>query len=343
MRGGAGREQHGGGELSFRAVRNRASMGESVTAATEAERRRHFAGRLPWDPEPAPVTSASFGLTWGADPGPGEFASSAPISVPRSRPPQQAQPSPAELEELDRRTATVVHDFNNLLAVIMVCAGEIAADAEGAQLERAEEIRAAARRGTELSRKLLGTSRVAAGAEPDYGARPLAVPAALAGSRRLIERALGSGIQLGVAMAAALPHVEISGAELERVLLNLAANAREAMPAGGVVTIAAELVAVAPGDPALGTGWHVRIDFADDGPGMSAEVAQRALEPYFSTKENAAGSNGLGLAGARSVARSAGGELRIDTRPGAGTTVSILLPAVDAAGGPLSLPARAGC
>lgn len=348
-------------------------MVERATAATDPERRRHFAGRLPWEAEePTDGGAGRRSGPWQDAAAVGEFAGSAPVAMPeRSRPrsqrpraePKLAQPEPGRREplrrgpepvragptepepvppDLGRRSAEVAHDFNNLLAVIMACAGEIAAVAEGAQLERAEEIRAAARRGTELSRRLLGSSRVAAGAGPGCGARPLAVATALAGSRRLIERALGPGIRLGVEIAAALPHVAIGVTELERVLLNLAANAREAMPAGGVVTIAAGLVAIAPGDLALGTGWHVRIDFADDGPGMSAEVARRAAEPYFSTKEGAAGSNGLGLAGARSIARSAGGELRIDARPGAGTTVSILLPAVDAAGGALSLPARAG-
>jgi signal transduction histidine kinase len=159
----------------------------------------------------------------------------------------------------------------------------------------------------------------------------------------MIERPLGSGIQLCIDCDAALPPVALAAADLERILLNLAANARDAMPGGGAVAIAAGAVAIPPGDPSLGTGLHARIGFADTGTGMSPETARRALEPYYSTKR-AAGS-GLGLAGSRELVRSVGGDLRINTRFGGGTTVSIYLPALDARGEPLSLPAtrrRAG-
>jgi signal transduction histidine kinase len=304
-------------------VRNRAAMGESTTAATDRGRRtRHFAGRLPWESGPVP----------------GEFAASAPIATPPRPRPDPMPPTPPELEELGRRTAGVAHDFNNLLSVILVCAGEIAADAEGAHLERAEEILEAARRGAELSRGLLAARRGAPAAEPG----PLAVAEALAGSLKLIERSLGPDIHLRTEMDAVLPRARIAASELERVLLNLAANSREAMPAGGAVTIGAELAAIAPGDPVLGTGWHIRISFTDDGPGMSPEVAGRALEPHFTTKAGPPGTSGLGLAGARTIARAAGGDLRIDSRAGAGTTASIHLPAVDPTGGRLALAGRAG-
>ena len=92
-----------------------------------------------------------------------------------------------------------------------------------------------------------------------------------------------------------------------------------------------------PGDGCLGTGWHVQVSFGDTGTGMSPGVARRALEPYFSTKGGRDG-RGLGLASAHAMLRAAGGDLRINSRPGAGTTVSIYLPAVDLTGEPLALP-----
>jgi len=297
-------------------------MGENATAAT-AERRpeRRFAGALPWEPErdPAPLATA------------------APIVLPERARPKPA-PTAAELEDLGRRTAEVAHDFNNLLSVIMVCASEIAAGG-GEQAERAEEIRAAAERGAALSRGLTTGHREGNEAAP--AVEPVAVPAAIAAAEALLARTLGNRVALAVDCAAALPAVGIAAAELERILLNLAANARDAMPEGGSVAIAAGTVTIPPGDPVLGTGLHVRIAFADSGSGMSAETARRALEPYYSTKQAGAGS-GLGLAGARALVRDAGGELRINTRPGGGTTISIYLPALSPGGEPLALPGAAG-
>ncbi|GIK77924.1 MAG: hypothetical protein BroJett022_16140 [Actinomycetes bacterium] len=240
-------------------------------------------------------------------------------------------PSPAELEDLGRRTAEVAHDFNNLLSVIMVCAGEIAAGGGGEQRERAEEIRAAAERGAELTRGLVGGGRT------DPAPAPVAVTAAIGDAARLIERMLGPRVELSLECEGALPPVALAAPDLERILLNLAANARDAMPDGGAAAIAASAIAVPPGDPILGTGLHVRIGFADTGSGMSPEVARRAVDPYYSTKGGDSGS-GLGLAGSRALVRRAGGDLRINTRIGGGTTVSIHLPALDARGEPLALP-----
>ncbi|HET6831205.1 MAG TPA: ATP-binding protein [Solirubrobacterales bacterium] len=294
-------------------------MAENATATTVTRRpERRFAGGLPWESEP----------------GPGAFATAAPVVLPERAKPRPV-PSAAELEALGRRTAEVAHDFNNLLSVIMVCAGEIAAGG-GEQGERAEEIRAAAERGAALTRSLLGPER--AEREAPRVEPAVAVGAVIDGAAKLIERTLGPRVRLSVECDEALPAVGLAAAELERILLNLAANAGDAMPAGGAAAISSTFAMVPPGDPVLGTGLHVRITFADSGAGMSAEVARRAVEPYFSTKEGAAGS-GLGLAGARALVRAAGGELRIDSQPASGTTVSIYLPALSADGEPLALPA----
>ena len=270
---------------------------------------------------------------------PGRFAGSAPIVLPeRARPRPTSTPSRSELEDLGRRTASVAHDFNNLLSVIMVCAGEIVhGPDDGSFRERAEEIREAAERGAELSRKLLaGGDRVE---RPADEPGPRATATAIIGAMKLLERTVGPDIQVSLVSDGHLPQVRLGPGEIERILLNLATNSRDAMPHGGSIEIRTTVVSIPPGDPHLGTGWHVRIAFADSGIGMAPEVAQRAIEPYFSTKNRGEG-NGLGLASVQALVRGSGGDLRINSRAGRGTTISVYLPALDGKGKPLALPGR---
>ena len=215
------------------------------------------------------------------------FGGSAPIVLPeRAKPRPAPTPTRSELEELGRRTASVAHDFNNLLSVIMVCAGEIVhGPDDGSHRERAEEIRDAAERGAELSRELLaGSGRIE---RPEDAPGPRSPPTTAITRSAEAARASRSDpdVRLSLVSDGHLPRVRLAPGEIERILLNLAANSRDAMPRGGSVAIRTGVVSIPPGDPTLGTGWHVRIAFADDGIGMEPEVAQRALEPYFSTKE----------------------------------------------------------
>jgi signal transduction histidine kinase len=271
-----------------------------------------------------------------ANPQAGEFGSSAPIVLPeRARP--RPSPTPAQLERLGMQTASIAHDFNNLLSVIMVCASEIIGEPDdGTHIDRAEEILEAATRGAELSRRLLGNERIEPTSE---GSEIVAIDLAIIDSLSLLERTLGPGIELSLASDGHLPQVRLASGEIQRVLLNLAANSRDAMPDGGEVAIRTGIVSIPPGDHCLGTGWHVRIAFADEGAGMSPEIAQRAVEPYFSTKFDREGT-GLGLATVSALLRSVGGDLRINSRVGSGTTISVYLPAIDTYGKPLSLPGR---
>ncbi len=229
-------------------------------------------------------------------------------------------------------TAGVAHDFNNVLSVIMVCADEIAAAGDAEQRERAGEIAEAAERGAELSRVLLSDDRL-----PEAAAEPLAIDTTIVDALPLIKRTLGARIEVALSSAGHLPHVLLAPGELQRMLVNLAANSRDAMPDGGAVTIRTAQVTIAPGDPVLGTGWYLRISFSDDGAGISPTLLDRAAQPYFTTKPGSG--SGLGLATVRGLARSRGGEMRLSSSPGAGTTVTLDLPAVTAAGEPLSLPA----
>jgi signal transduction histidine kinase len=298
-------------------------MNESATANTARPRPdRRFAG----------------GAEMAGNGGPGRFASSAPIVLPeRAKPRPAPEPTRAELEALGRQTASVAHDFNNLLSVILVCAGEIAGGpADGSHRERAGEITAAAERGAELSRRLLaGNGRVEReGTTPE----PVSIDVAILTAMKLLERTVGPGIDLTLVSDGHLPRVRLAAGEIERILLNLAANSRDAMPGGGAIAIRTGVVPVPPGDPCLGTGWHVRIAFADSGSGMRPVSARRAAEPYFSTKRDSG--TGLGLASVQTLVRAAGGDVRIDSRAGCGTTISIYLPALDASGRLLALPGR---
>lgn len=272
---------------------------------------------------------------------PGRFAVRSPTAVPATPPAVPAPvavapvapvaPALSGLEQLGLSCASVAHDFNNLLSVIMVCAGEIAEDDDDAHRERALEIRAAAERGAELTRSLLDHE-----APPQPQPAPLALDVELIDSLPLIRRTLELSTEVSLSSGGHVPLVRLAPGELQRMLVNLAANSREAMPGGGSVAIRTAVVQVGPGDPVLPTGWCVRISFADSGTGMTPEIAHRAVHPHFSTKADRRGA-GLGLAIVLALARSRGGDLRISSLPGSGTSVAIYLPAVRADGQALSL------
>ena len=246
-----------------------------------------------------------------------------------------AEPTaPSPLERLGLACASVAHDFNNLLSVINVCAGEIADEAESrVQRERAGEIRDAAGRGADLTRRLLRSDGTSA---PAAEAAPVAADEAIVDCLALLRRTLPGSVDLSLSSEGQVPHVMLARGELERMLLNLAANSRDALPDGGTVAIRTALVTVEPGDPVLPVGWCVRIAFSDDGEGMAPEVASRAVDALYTTKPAERGS-GLGLATVNAIARLRGGDMRINSSAGAGTTVAIYLPAVRAGGEPLAL------
>jgi two-component system cell cycle sensor histidine kinase/response regulator CckA len=262
---------------------------------------------------------------------PGEEAAAA---TPSPGPPV---PGPSQLEQLGRMTASVAHDFNNILSVIMVCASEIAADAvDPQQLERATEITEAAERGAQLSRRLLSDERIS---EPE--AEEIAIDVAIVDALPLLRRTLSATAEITLSSDGHLPRVRLAPGELERMLVNLAANSRDAMTADGRVAIRTALVPIPPGDPCLGPGLCVRISFSDNGAGMTLDVARQAIRPHFTTKR-ASGGSGLGLATVHSLIRARGGDLRINTAPGSGATISLYLPAVNEAGEALALdPPRA--
>ncbi len=139
----------------------------------------------------------------------------------------------------------------------------------------------------------------------------------------LLQRSLGTTIDIETSFADNLPLVRTDAAQLETAILNLAVNSRDAMPAGGRLTITAELAT--PHFDDLTPGRYVRLSVADEGEGMSPETLQRATEPFFTTKGIGKGT-GLGLSMVHGLAQQSGGRLTVTSTPGRGTTASIWLP-----------------
>jgi PAS domain S-box-containing protein len=226
-----------------------------------------------------------------------------------------------KMEAVGQLTGGIAHDFNNLLTPIMGGFEVIAGKIEDPRLKRiAENGLEAARRGAKLTGQLLAFSRI-----QRIEMAPVAVDRVIDQMRSLLTHTIGSAIRVETRLSAEPHHGLCDANQLENAILNLAINARDAMPDGGQLTISTDCIRVED-DPALGPGDYVRIEVADTGHGMSPEVMQRATEPFYSTKPIGKGT-GLGLAQVYGVARQSGGTLRIESEAGQGTKVQILIPA----------------
>jgi PAS domain S-box-containing protein len=217
-----------------------------------------------------------------------------------------------KLDAVGQLAGGVAHDFNNLLTVI---AGNaqltlITDDVEEIH-ENTREILRAAQRASELVRQLLVFSRADA-AE----ARVLDLNAVVRGVRRMLDRLLEENVEVEIDLADEDAAVFIEQSQLEQVLLNLAVNARDAMPGGGLLTLSTRADATS-----------VRLVVRDTGTGMDAETAARIFDPFFTTKPRGAGT-GLGLSTAYGLVTKAGGSLQVDSRVGEGTTFTVTLPRV---------------
>lgn len=224
-----------------------------------------------------------------------------------------------DLETLARVASGVAHDVNNLLSVV-IGALELAApraDADARARRSVETALAAARTGGELIAKLLGPARA--------GAQSADLAALLEELSRLGAASVGPAIRFRVAAPGFSARVQGERARLLTALLNLVVNARDAILSSGQ----GRHVAVT----ARRCDNRVEIAVSDDGPGMSAEVFARALDPFFSTKTGARRS-GLGLTLAHDAARRCGGDLQIASEPGGGVTVRMTLPLLDLAPAP---------
>ncbi|HEX4111628.1 MAG TPA: response regulator [Stellaceae bacterium] len=229
-----------------------------------------------------------------------------------------------KMEAIGQLTGGIAHDFNNLLTVILGNSGllleSVGDNAELAEL--LESIHTAGRNGAELTRRLLAFAR-----QQPLQVREIDLGKYLRESAALLRQPLGPGIALDFAVEDGLPSVRIDPSQFSTVMLNLVINARDAMPSGGTITVVAARVR-SPVE--AHDGAFVRLAVADTGTGMPPEVAARAIEPFFTTKEVGKGT-GLGLSMVYGFVRQSGGQIAIDSKPGRGTTINICLPSALAA------------
>ncbi len=234
---------------------------------------------------------------------------------------QQAQ----KMELVGQLTGGMAHDFNNLLGAIIGNL-DLLATKVGDQPPAAELVNralSAAERGVALIQRLLAFSR-----RQTLSPRLIDVNQLIQGMRSLLEHSLGGGLSLSIRTGAESPYCRVDPVQLEAAMLNLAVNARDAMPAGGKLTIetANVTMAIDPANPEPIP--YVMIVVADNGTGMPREVLVHVFEPFFTTKPVGKGS-GLGLSMVHGFVKQSGGHIEIDSQVGRGTTVGLFLPCAD--------------
>ena len=231
-----------------------------------------------------------------------------------------------KMEAVGRLAGGVAHDFNNVLTAIFGYVDLLLDEMDPADRRRADaqEIKLAAGRAAALTRQLLAFSR-----KQILRPRRVNLNEVVANIQGLITKLVGVDVELRVHTGDPVDEVVADPGQIEQVLMNLAANARDAMPLGGHLTIATANESVGPGDAAflagLPPGRFVRLTVSDTGPGISASVRPHIFEPFFTTKEHEKGT-GLGLATVYGIVKQSGGWIYLDEAPGPGASFSIYLP-----------------
>jgi PAS domain S-box-containing protein len=246
-----------------------------------------------------------------------------------------------KMEAIGRLTGGVAHDFNNLLNV-MIGYGDLLLDQLGATDPRrqyVEEIRSAGKRAAVLTHQLLAFSRRQV-LQPEV----LDLNRIVSDTSGMLQRVLGETIQLTTRLDPSLALVNVDRGQMEQVILNLAVNARDAMPDGGRLTL--ETANAVIGDeyverrPLMIPGRFVLLAVSDTGQGMDAETQRRIFEPFFTTKEKGKGT-GLGLATVYGIVKQSGGFIWVYSEPGQGSTFKIYLPEANEEAGEVDLPRSA--
>ncbi len=231
-----------------------------------------------------------------------------------------------KMDAIGQLTGGVAHDFNNLLMAVLSSLALIRRRVPDdpkthALLDNAVR---GAKRGAELTQRMLAFARRQA-LKPSV----VHVPELVQGMSGLVQTSLGPGVSIDLRFADGLPPVLVDGNQLELALLNLVVNARDAMPQGGVITLAAHVEEVASAAGKLAPGSYVCLSLKDEGEGMDEDTLARATEPFYTTKGVGKGT-GLGLSMAEGLAAQSGGRLVLKSTPGQGTTAELWLPVAQA-------------
>jgi PAS domain S-box-containing protein len=237
-----------------------------------------------------------------------------------------------KMDAMGRLAGGVAHDFNNLLTAILGYADIVLRrlEADHPLRRKAEEIKKAGERAAALTRQLLVFSR-----KQVMQTRVVSLNDVVTELERMLRRIIGEDVQLATALASDLGRIRADPAQLEQILLNLAVNARDAMPSGGLLvleTANAELdAAYAREHVGVVPGSYVMLVVSDTGVGMSEETRRHIFEPFFTTKERGKGT-GLGLATVYGIVQQSGGHVIVESEAGQGATFRIFLPRVKSAG-----------
>ncbi|MBM3777027.1 MAG: response regulator [Acidimicrobiia bacterium] len=271
---------------------------------------------------------ASIGRTFYHDDGRPVRAAGIGIDITSQKEYEEHLRQVQRMESIGNLAGGVAHDFNNLLSVIdgysHFLMERLAADAEA--MADLREVRSAVTRASELTRQLLAFSRRQV-LEPHV----VSLNDLVGGLQKMLRRLIEENVRIECDLAPGLPPVHVDPGQIDQVLVNLAVNARDAMPDGGVLTIETSQVELRADDARrhepLQPGPHVALSVRDTGSGMAPDVLARAFEPFFTTKPVGQGT-GLGLATVYGIVRQSGGRIDVTSEPGAGTTFRLYFPAM---------------
>ena len=263
------------------------------------------------------------------------------MSAPGGVPPGEGAGDESPLQVIGQLAGGIAHDFNNILGVIInyarFAAGSVPPGSPAH--DDIEEIRMAAERGVGLVRQLMILARRESGASVIFDLNEL-----IAGLDGFLRSTIGEHVRVERRLREGLWPIAEDPARIEQILINLAVNSRDSMPAGGLLTFETDNVELdgreTLAQPGVEPGRFVRLLVSDTGAGMDSEVAARAFEPMFTTKASGQGT-GLGLATVYTIVTQAGGMVDLSSEPGTGTSIEILLPAAPSGAARATGPTRA--